>query len=227
VSNIPTYPGHLPFWPGQSQLHARNRSRSHSRRFLVWIIQTRSGNLHIWYLKYKLDESEALARQVLDMRQTTHDPDHRDTLESFAQLPCILLNQNKVGEAGAINREALAHRSRILGRNHPETISASSSLAKALNEQAKYEHSEELNGQALNVREKILGKARPATILNMHGLAHSIYCQGWAEEALVLSLQATWLAEKVVGLHHPMCSSVYDFYSSVTGLRAIMWKLPL
>ena len=77
-------------------------------------------------------QSEKLAREVLEADSRIHGREHPETLSSMNELAWALTYQGKFEEARTLAQQALALQQRVLGREHPATLTTQDTLAKAL-----------------------------------------------------------------------------------------------
>ncbi len=79
-----------------------------------------------------LAESEALLREVLELRRSSLGEDHPQTLQTQRRLSRVLLAAGKREEATALLRGVVKTSTQIFGPSHPETLAAKETLAMAL-----------------------------------------------------------------------------------------------
>ena len=120
----------------------------------------------------RLDVSEALNRQVLEMDRRTYGDQHPNVADDLINLGAIHSTRADHAEAERHYREALGIIQPWYGNDHPETASARTIVAQALLQQEHYEEATALLRQALATQERIYGPVHPrvAFALNELGL---------------------------------------------------------
>ena len=88
--------------------------------------------------KGKLDSTEPLAREDLEVSRWLLGDRHPNTLISISNLSALLTNQGKHDEAEALAREALKVSRQVLGDHHPDTLISINSLSMVLINQGKF-----------------------------------------------------------------------------------------
>jgi len=77
----------------------------------------------------RLDEADALARQVTEATRRVLGPEHQHTLLALDHLALITKDRGQFAEAERLEREVLVVRVRVLGPNHPDTAMARYNVA--------------------------------------------------------------------------------------------------
>ncbi|WP_055538771.1 tetratricopeptide repeat-containing protein [Streptomyces neyagawaensis] len=150
------------------------------------------------------DESEALHRQVLDVRERLLGPDHMDTLRSCEGLLAPLLLLDRHTEAVGWGRRALDGYRRTLGEDSPQTLNVWADLIELLphtDEERRYEE----EGRALIAAcERALPPDHPTTVRARQNYAWTLCTVHRYEEAWRLAPKV--LADRVrsQGRDHPL-----------------------
>jgi hypothetical protein len=184
----------------------------------------------------KLNEAQAAARIILEMRSRVQGADHWQTgdagrllatLEKITALPATaqadlaqtvkqdreaskLEQQGHHREAFPLRRGLLTVYQSRLGEGHPETAVGYNSLAVNLIHQGKYDEAEPLLRTGLAIRRQALGEAHPATARGYNSLAMNLNAQGKYGEAEPLLRTALAIYQRAVGEAHPETALGYN-----------------
>jgi serine/threonine protein kinase/predicted negative regulator of RcsB-dependent stress response len=158
-----------------------------------------------WLLRQtgKLDESEALFRQVLAGRRRVLGADHLDTARTMNDLACVLEIQGKLEEAEELHRAALANLRQRLGDDALDTISSIGNLASVLSSQGKLDEAEALLQERLERARRVLGINHRDTLRAMSSYSWLLGMKGRYAEALALSREVYDGHRRLVGEDHP------------------------
>jgi hypothetical protein len=107
--------------------------------------------------------AEPFCRRVLEIRERTLGPDHRDTLMSRASLAGLLRDRRQFPEAETLFRQNLQAQERLLGPDHQQTCIAAGSLAEVLMKADKIPEATELAWRAY--RGMLKAKDTPPALL--------------------------------------------------------------
>jgi eukaryotic-like serine/threonine-protein kinase len=105
----------------------------------------------------KMDEAEALSRQVLETQRRTLGPEHQSTVFSMKNLAGLLSDRGKLDEAEALYRQALAASRRVSGERHMDTLVTLNDLAVLLMDRQRPAEAEPLLREAVTGAEATLG----------------------------------------------------------------------
>jgi serine/threonine protein kinase len=158
-----------------------------------------------WLLRQtgKLDEAEALFRQVLAGQQRVLGADHVDTTRTLNDLAAVLEAQGKLDEAVELHRTALANLRRRLGNDALDTITSMGNLASALSSQGKLDEAGPLLRERLETARRVLGDNHRDTLRAMSSYSWLLGMEGKFDEALELSRQVYDGDFRLLGADHP------------------------
>jgi non-specific serine/threonine protein kinase/serine/threonine-protein kinase len=148
-------------------------------------------------------EAEELLEQALEGRERVLDRNHRETLESRADLAGLYVKQGRYDEAEAPSLAVLTVRRQTLGAEHPDTLTALNDLALVYELQGRYDEAEPLFLESLETRRRVLGENDPATLNAMDNLANLYLNQGRYDEAQPIFVETLDTREAVLGGDHP------------------------
>lgn len=131
----------------------------------------------------RIEESEAEARTVLELRTRVLGPEHPDTLASRTILASALQHQGDYAPAEAEARGALEAFTRVLGPDHVNTLTTRSNLATILHLQGRHEEAETEGRATLQARIRVLGTEHPDIFLSRHNLGMNLEAMGRYEDA--------------------------------------------
>jgi serine/threonine-protein kinase len=155
----------------------------------------------------KLDESEALVRQGLEMSQrmlsaSSPDAARADSLRAMVALGEVLEVRAKYDQARPILEAAL--------KLQPQGSDATSATAENLTElanvtfyQGQYDLSEKLNKQALEIDQRLLGNANPAAAQELNNLGAIEMNRGNYAASEAYYRRALAITEAWYGTDHP------------------------
>jgi len=148
-------------------------------------------------------EAEELLAQALEGRKRVLGRNHRETLESRADLVRLYLKQGRYDEAEAPSLAVLTVRRQTLGAEHPDTLTALNDLALVYELQGRYDEAEPLYLESLETRRRVLGENDPATLNAMDNLANLYLNQGRYDEAQPIFVETLDTRKAVLGGDHP------------------------
>ena len=147
----------------------------------------------------KLEEAEQLARQALDVYETSGNPDTRDHAESLHNLAFVLRSRRSDQEAETMYREALAMRRRMYDPSHPDLLMTMSNLAVLIETRGAFVEAESLFREVLARRRERLGAEHPQTLITLNNLATSFWRTGRFAEAASVFHEAVSVGRRVHG----------------------------
>ena len=150
-----------------------------------------------------LTGSEALHRQVLQIRVGELGPKHPDTLNSKHNLADVVRLQGKLHEAKRLLSEVLDDRREVLGADHPDTLVSMNNLAETMRMQGDLSEARRLHEETLASRRRTLGYRHRDTLESMNNLAEVVRAQGDLAGAKELHLKTLKIRREVLGHEHP------------------------
>jgi tetratricopeptide (TPR) repeat protein len=158
-----------------------------------------------WLLRQtgKLDEAEALFRQVLAARRRVLGPEHLDTTRTLNDLAAVLETQGKLDEAVELHRTALANLRRRLGNDAVDTLSSMGNLASALASQGKLDEAGTLLRERLATARRVLGDNHRDTLRAISSYTWLLGMEGKYDEALDPSREVYEGDRRLLGADHP------------------------
>jgi tetratricopeptide (TPR) repeat protein len=156
------------------------------------------------YMKLGLyEDSDALLRKALELREELLDDEDSQVTESLASLSLLLLARGDFEEAEQIAVRALDIRESTLPPDHPDIAASLHGLAQIYYRQVKLKESEQLHKRSLEIRKKVFGSNHPAVAESLSDLGVLYYAQGEYDEAEKSYKQALAIRESVLGPDHP------------------------
>jgi hypothetical protein len=149
----------------------------------------------------KLEEAEALAREVVQISETMLGSDNPATLSSIGTLSSTLWRLGMSKEAEKLDLDVLERRKKIHGMDHPATLTSVANLAVTYLDQQRLEEAEEL--QVLEKIKAVSGKDHPGTLVCMNNLAWIWKDQGHCTKAIDMMIQCAKMLETKLGPDHP------------------------
>ncbi len=134
----------------------------------------------------RLDESEALMREVYDTRVRVFGPDHPQTLVSLNILAGVIQKRGRDAEAATMLRTVVEARRRVLGDEHFSTLLAMGNLGAALIRLGELDEAERLTRTALAGYEQRFGDTNTRTLVLKGNLAYLLEDRGNIDEAATL-----------------------------------------
>jgi serine/threonine protein kinase/tetratricopeptide (TPR) repeat protein len=144
-----------------------------------------------------LDRSIALARRELGDQ-------HRDTLNTIANLGNMYWYQGKYAQAEQLFTEALNGLRHVQGEEHPDTIRAMVYLGWLLVDRGKISEVEPLLVTTLDLSRKVLGEDHYRTLSMMEGLAEVYRYAGKFAECERYLTKALESAQRILGEDHSL-----------------------
>ncbi len=158
-----------------------------------------------WLLRQtgKLDESEALFRQLLAARRRVLGEEHLDTARTRNDLAFVLEAQGKLEEAEDLHRAALAGLRQQLGNEALDTLTSMGNLASVLSSEGKLEEAGALMGERLETARRVLGSNNRDTLRAMSAYTWLLGMEGRYAEALELTREVHAGQCRLLGADHP------------------------
>lgn len=157
----------------------------------------------LWRDAGRLDEAEALYREVLTLRQRVRGEHHPDTLTTMHTLGTLLLAQNRPAEARDVLAECLARRrARGAADDHPVFWQVSDNLGEALRDLGELDAAELRHREAMAGLERLLGPDHATTIGAGYHLLKARYARGDFAGVAELSRELLVRAERTFGRDH-------------------------
>jgi len=151
----------------------------------------------------RLEQAEALFREVAKTRSQTLGADHPDTLQTMSDLGIILANQGQFEEAESIHRDVVEKEERRLGNDHPDTLISTSNLAQTLMARGRYAQARELQQEVVSKSHEVFGASHPDTLTAMANLATILSEMTQYQEAEELQRIVLEKESQVLGADHP------------------------
>lgn len=148
-------------------------------------------------------DAEALAREILTIREEALGPNHPDVAASFNNLAFIYQTQERYAEAEPLYKRGLAIIEKALGPEHPSIVSSLGNLADLYRSVGRDNEAEPLLKRMLAIQEKVLGPEHPAVAITFNNLASLYIRQGRYADAEPLYRRSLAILEKTLGLKHP------------------------
>ena len=122
-------------------------------------VMTAMANTHFY--AGRLDESQALNRELLAIDRQLHGPRHPSAADDLINLGAIETNRGRPKDAEGYYREALDILVGWYTKTHPETASAMTMLAQAVASQGRYDEARDLLREALATQRQVYGNDHP------------------------------------------------------------------
>lgn len=158
----------------------------------------------------RLEESEALYREALELRRELHDASHPDLLTTLGNLAVVLERRGRYREAEALLREGLDARRARLGEAHPNTLTSLNNLAYMLWRNGRYARAEELFREAIPIARTVYGSEHTTTAIMINNLGVAVRRSGDAEAAEALHREALAINRTLLGEEHPRIAGDLD-----------------
>jgi len=131
----------------------------------------------------KLDEAEALHRQVYETRLRVLGETHPDTLMSMNNLGDLLRERNQLGEAYELLSRVVDLRHVVLGEKHPDTLVSMNNLANVLSLQNRFSEAGKVLRELLDMQTEVLPANHPDLLVTKNDLAMTLNAEGRYDEA--------------------------------------------
>jgi len=151
----------------------------------------------------RYDEADAIFRSVLEKRSAELGADHKDVLESTADLAMLTYARGDWVEAESRLRTVLESERRLYGETHAKIASTLNNLASALARQGRHEDAADAQREALSIRREALGPEHPAVGTSLNNLGSLLLQSGDADGAEGLLADALELRRRVLQPDHP------------------------
>jgi tetratricopeptide (TPR) repeat protein len=149
-----------------------------------------------------LEESEAIQREVLEIRRRTLGEDHPETLLTMSAIASLVRDTGRLGEAEALFLDTLERRRRVLGETHSSTLHTLAGYASILRQQGKVEEAIPQYQAALDGRRRLLGDDHPDTMQSIHNMSGLMHELERYDEAEALSREAIERCRRVMPAGH-------------------------
>ncbi|HKQ62507.1 MAG TPA: serine/threonine-protein kinase [Candidatus Polarisedimenticolaceae bacterium] len=157
----------------------------------------------VFYKAEKLDEAEALAREVQTALDADPKSDATDAALARLHIGQVLAARGKHDEAEAALRDAVARLTAAEGPDGRNALQARLDLASLLSERGKYDDAERLYRGALEVQRRVFGADHPNIAVALNGLAINARRAGKNAEAETNLREALAAMKRVQGDTHP------------------------
>ena len=148
-------------------------------------------------------QSEAAARQALEVARAKFGPQDLRTAASLDNLAAVYSTEGRYADAERLLRESLELRRVVLGPKHPDTLASFNNLAVADQSEGRYADAEALLIEALAVRREVLGPKNPDTLSSLSNLAALYQSQGRYTDAEPLLQEVLQDRRELLGSSHP------------------------
>jgi serine/threonine-protein kinase len=152
----------------------------------------------------RFEESEALGREALAIREEVLGPDHRDTGLTLAMLGLAVLDAGRYREAEGLLDRALKIEEANYPEDHPLVVQCVVNLATARKELGRYREAEEMTRSAIDRMVRRLGREHPKVAIAENDLGVILFLQNRHNEAAVTYRRAADIAEASLGPGHPL-----------------------
>ena len=149
------------------------------------------------------EAARELLERALATRRRVLGAEHRDTLQSAAQMGRLLLAKGKPGEALPYIRAALDAARRTLGGNDPFTLGVVAVMGTMLIDQGKAAEAVPYRGEALDAWRRTRGEDDPETLSALHNTADLLRKLGAPTEATRYYRDVLARRRRILGVDHP------------------------
>jgi tetratricopeptide (TPR) repeat protein len=150
----------------------------------------------------KLDDSERLLQQAVDVRIMISGLDHFSTLSSMHNLSLIYENQGRYADAVKVQEEVLEKSRKILGEDHPETLTIMHNLARTYQCLGRNEDAAKIQEEVVEKRKWILGDEHSYTLGTINDLASTYQAQGRYADAAKIGEEVLEKRRRILGDEH-------------------------
>ncbi len=150
----------------------------------------------------KVEETAALERQVLALREKLLGPDHPDVADSLPDVCSAIANLGRYDEALPVCQRALALDEKLYGPDHPQMAVALDAAGSVLFNLGRYDEALADQRRALAIREKALPPDHPEIAYSMDEIGNGLRQMGRLDEALAYFRRALASREKTLGPTH-------------------------
>jgi len=177
-------------------------------------LEVRASRLENLSFAGQLDESAALADDILDRKRGTEEWGDDATLLALYNLAQIRGEQQRYAEADSLHRVVVPLLEDRVGPDHPNTLAARVSWGMTLTYAGQYEEAEAINLAALADSRRILGDDHPQSQTAMNNLAINYSRMGQPEKAEPLYREMLEIGDRTLGPEHPeQLAGVVNFAS--------------
>ncbi|WRZ94403.1 tetratricopeptide repeat protein [Streptomyces sp. NBC_01007] len=167
----------------------------------------------------RLDQAEAIYRQVFAARRRTLGEDHPDTLVTRHELSWIAAAQKRWGEGEGGYRRVLPALRSVLGEECITTLFTRHELGWTLANQGRLEEAEAELRPVLRTRGQVLGEEHPHTLATFHELAWIMARRGRSAEAEMMYRRLLETRLRVLGDEHHHALSTHHELAWVLALQ--------
>ncbi|RJP42916.1 MAG: hypothetical protein C4547_00025 [Phycisphaerales bacterium] len=157
----------------------------------------------LYHDRGRLDEAEALFRDVLTALQRVLADEHPSRATALDNLALILQDKRQYDEAESLYRSALEIRESALGEAHPSVATSYHNLAALFHARGDYARAEPLYRRALELRQRALGEHHPDVAASLNNLAALLRITGDPAQAESLYRRALAILRPALGDEHP------------------------
>lgn len=185
-------------------------------------LETRFELAATWAVQWRLEEAEALHREVRQARFRTLGREAAPTLESTEALGTALNDLARSEEATALMGEVIEARRRMLPQDHPDLLRAEGQLATGLARTQRHPEAEALYRRVLEAQRRTLGVDHPETLRVANALGWLLAMMDRNDEAESMLRETLETEERVLGRDHPqtvMCLANLGFVLGENGRR--------
>lgn len=158
----------------------------------------------------RLEEAEAVARDLLDRLGPMPEEDPAAWLEAINQLALTLDHQGRLEDAAPFYRRAVEGRMRALGADHPDTLSSLHNFAGILGDLGQIEEAEATFDRVLEGRRRVLGADHRDTLTTLTQYALLLHRQRRYEDAERWYREAYEGRRRALGDAHPDTASALN-----------------
>ena len=159
----------------------------------------------------KYQESEAIHRQTLEIREQVLGKTHLLTLHSLNNLAESIRQQGKYNDARQLHQQTLELKIKVLGKEHISTLHSMNNLALVLHDLGPFSEAEQMHRNRWKMAEKLLDREHSLVLDSMDSVAIVLTDQGKYDEAQLLHREVWKLREAAMGREHPFTlTSMYN-----------------
>ncbi|KAH8602003.1 hypothetical protein B0O99DRAFT_127745 [Bisporella sp. PMI_857] len=203
--------------PGVEPISGENRTME---KYIIRNITPVADLVRALRVSGRYDESEQLARSVLDRLKAFLGRDHPATLNFAAELGVTLRENNKLDESERMLQETLRLRSKRLGERHIGTLNSMDELASTLVRSGKLQEASRLLEEVMLIRLEDWGPTFIDTIKNCKSLQECCIMQGELGVALRHCEDMIDLIRKSKGDDYPTIAEVQEWIQNINDLAS-------
>jgi tetratricopeptide (TPR) repeat protein len=172
------------------------------------VLAVRSCTAHLFQLRGRLAEAEALLRAVLADTQAIFDEDSLEAVDARHALAELLDYRGRMAEAELEYRVVFAARRSSLGHDHAQTLAARKGVARMSQQRGRLREAEEEYRLVLDAYQASLGDRHPATLATQYDLARVLHERGLLPQAEEELRRTLGTCREVLGEGHPTTLAV-------------------